>query len=156
MAINPGSKYLGVAFFERSDLQYWGIKAFKGRYSKEKVKKIKMILSDFINRYGPNILAIKKLHPSRASTNLNQVAVKIRELSRRRGLRICQYSLKDLKNFFSLGIKINKKEMAELTVAQYPFLTHSFEKEKRNKNPYFIRMFEAIALGIVCFNQLDH
>jgi hypothetical protein len=46
--------------------------------------------------------------------------------------------------------------MAELVTAQYPFLTHPFEKEKRNKSPYFIRMFEAIALGIVCFNQLDH
>ncbi len=156
LAINPGSKYLGIALFERADLQYWGVKVFKGRHSNEKLTKVKMVLSDFIDWYSPNVLAIKKLHHSRTSTNLNQVVFKIKKLSRRKSLRVCQYSLGDLKDFFSLGTKINKRHMAELIVAQYPFLTHPLEKEKRNKNPYFIRMFEAIALGIVCFNQLDH
>jgi hypothetical protein len=156
LAINPGSKYFGIAFFKKSNLQYWGIKVFKGKHSEKKTTKIKMVLSDFINRYGPNVLVIKRLHHSRTSKNLNQVVMKIKELSRRKGLRVCRYSLKDLKDYFSLGIKISKREMAELVAAQYPFLTHTFEKEKRNKNPYFIRMFEAIALGIVCFNQLDH
>jgi Holliday junction resolvasome RuvABC endonuclease subunit len=156
LAINPGSKYLGIAISEASDLKYWGIKVLKGKWSKEKIEKIKQILSDLINRYETNVLAIKKLHRSRSSANLNQLVRKIKEFSKRRGLKVYQYSLKDVKDFFSLGTKINKRQMAELVVSQYSFLTHPFEKEKRNKNPYFIRMFEAVALGIICFNQLDH
>lgn len=156
LGINPGSKYLGIAVFEESDLRYWAIKALKGVWSKEKIKKAKRILLDLIDRHSINVLAIKKLHPSRTSKNLDRFTVTLKEFSKEKRFKVCQYSLKDLKDFFSLGLKMNKRQMAELIATQYPFLTHPFEKEKRNKNPYFIRMFEAIALGIVCFNQLDH
>jgi Holliday junction resolvasome RuvABC endonuclease subunit len=156
LGINPGSKYLGIAVFQESDLRYWAIKVLKGVWSKGKIKKAKAILSDLIDRYDVNVLAIKKLHPSRSSKNLDRLATIIKEFSKRKGLKVYQYSLKDVKDFFSLGTKINKRQMAELIVTQYPFLGHPFEKEKRNRNPYFIRMFEAIALGFVCFRQLDH
>jgi Holliday junction resolvasome RuvABC endonuclease subunit len=156
LAINPGSKYIGIAFFEQSDLQYWGIKVFKGKHSNEKLEKIEQVILDLIDRYGPNILAIKKLHPSRTSKNLNLLAFEIENLSRGKDLKVFQYSLKDLKGFFSPEAKIAKREMAEMIVPHYPFLIYPFLKEKRNKNPYFIRMFEAVALGIRCFDQLDH
>ncbi len=156
LAINPGSKYLGIAFFEESELQYWAIKVFKGKHSKEKLEKIKMVLSDLIDRYDPNILAIKKLHSSRSSKNLNLLAFEIENLSKGKGLKVFQYSLKNLKDFFSPETKISKREMAEMIVPRYPFLIYSYLKEKRNKNPYFIRMFEAVALGTRCFDQLDH
>ncbi len=144
---------MGLAVFEGSDLKYWGIKVLKGRYSEEKIGKAKAILSDFIGQYEPNVLAIKKLHRSRSSRNLNEFVRKIKQFSRLKGLKIYQYTLKDLENLFSPELRINKRQVAELVVTQYPFLAREFEREERNKNPYFIRMFEAIALGMVCLNQ---
>jgi Holliday junction resolvasome RuvABC endonuclease subunit len=155
IGINPGSKYLAVAIFQGSDLRYWGIKVLKGKWSKEKIEKAKEIISDFIVRYDPNILAIKKLHPSRSSKNLNQLVAKIKEFSKRNGLRVYEYSVKELEKFVSPEERINKRRMAELVASEYPFLFPMLEKEKRNKNPYAIRMLEAIALGIRCFHKLD-
>lgn len=155
LGLNPGSKYLAIAVFQGSDLRYWAIKAFKGKWSKEKMEKIKETLSDFMDRYELNVLAIKKLHPSRSSSNLNRLVAKIKEFSKRKGLRIYEYSVKDLEKFFWPEEKINKKQMAELVASEYPFLFQALEKERRNKNPYAIRMFEAVALGIRCFHQLD-
>jgi len=155
IGINPGSKYLGIAIFQGSDLRYWGIKVLKGKWSKEKIERAKEIISDFIAQYGLNVLAIKKLHPSRSSKNLNRLVTRIKEFSKRKGLRIYEYSMKDLEKFFSPEEKINKRKMAELVASEYPFLFQVLEKERRNKNPYAIRMFEAIALGIRCFHQLD-
>jgi len=83
------------------------------------------------------------------------LVAKIKEFSKRKGLRVYQYSMKDLEKFFSPEEKINKKQMAELVASEYPFLFQPLQKEKGNKNPYAIRMFEAIALGIRCFHQLD-
>lgn len=153
LAINPGSKYLALSVFEGSDLRYWGIKVLKGKFSKEKIERIKEILSDFLDRYGINILAIKKLHPSRSSPNLKELVRKIKEYSKRKGLKVRQYSLREMEDFFSPGVRANKREVAQRVVSQYPFLNHSLQKEKENKNPYFIRMFEAIALGMVCLHQ---
>lgn len=155
IGVNPGTKYLGLAIFQGSDLRYWGIKTLKGIWSKEKVERIKAIISDLIERYELNALALKKLHPSRSSKNLNQLVAKIKEFSKRKGLRVYEYSIKDLERFLSPKEKINKKQMAEFVVSEYPFLFHVFEKEKKNKNPYAIRMFEAIALGLRYFYQLN-
>jgi Holliday junction resolvasome RuvABC endonuclease subunit len=155
IGINPGSKYLAIAIFQGSDLRYWSIKVLKGKWSKEKLERAKKIVSDLIERYDLNVLAIKKLHPSRSSKNLNQLVVKIKELSKGNGLRVYEYSVKELEKFISPEERINKRRMAELVASEYPFLFPMLEKEKRNKNPYAIRMFEAIALGIRCFHRLD-
>ena len=155
LGLNPGSKYLSLAILQRADLRYWAIKVLPGKWSKEKLEQAKEILSNLINRYDLNVLAIKKLHGSRSSKNLNLLTAKIREFSRGRGLRVYEYSLKDLEKFFSPEEKINKKQMAELVASEYPFLFQALEKERKNKNPYAIRMFEAIALGNRCFHQLD-
>ncbi|WAC06742.1 MAG: hypothetical protein OS130_10830 [Thermodesulfobacteriota bacterium] len=157
LGINPGTRYLGIAFFHGPELKDWRIKVVEGRRFKDKLKKTKTILSDFFTRYEPNVLAIKKLHPSRSSLNLSRMVSRLKEFSKRQGLRVYEYSVKDLEKSLSSEKRIkNKRELQEVVAALYPFLVNELNKEKKNKNPYFVRMFEAIALGIVCFNRLDH
>jgi len=155
IGINPGTRYLGIAVFEGPELLDWRIKILKGKWSKEKMKRAVEIISEFIERYGPAVLAIKKLHPSRRSWNLAQLAAKIKEFSKRKGLRVYQYSIKNLEDFFIEEGKLNKKNLAELIASEYPALFHELQKEKAHKNPYYIRVFEAVALASVCFYQLD-
>jgi len=157
LGINPGSRYLGVAFFQGPELKDWRVKVVEGRRCKEKLEKTKAILSDFFTRYEPNVLAIKKLHPSRSSLNLSRMVSRLKEFSKRQGLRVYEYSVKDLEKSLSSEKRIkNKRELQEVVAALYPFLFNELNKEKKNKNPYFVRMFEAVALSIVCFNRLDH
>lgn len=155
LAINSGSKYLGIAIFEGPELKDWCIKGIKGKWSKTKLKKVETILADFMIQYEPNILAMKRLHLSRTSRNLNQLVVNIKIFCQKRGLKIYQYSLGELEKFLSPGERINKKRLAEVVASHYPFLFHELAKEQGNKNPYLIRMFEAVALGSVCFHYLD-
>lgn len=155
MGINPGTRYLGIAIFLGSELREWRIKIFSGKWSKEKMEKIKETVQCFIEHYEPNILAIKKLHPSRSSKNLKYLVTRIREISRRKGLKVYQYSIKDLEKFFLLEEKTNKSKMVKVLASEYPDLFHEFKKEKSNKNPYYIRMFESVALASSSFNQLD-
>ena len=120
------------------------------------MEKITKIASDFIEIYEPNILAIKKLHPSRRSSNLAQLMARIKGFSKRNGLKVCQYSIKDLEEFFIQEEKLNKKNLAEAVASENPVLFHELQKEKNHKNPYYIRMLEAVALGSRCFHQLDN
>jgi len=155
LALNPGTRYLGIAIFEGAELLDWGVKVIKGRWSNKKMEKVKKIVLDFIERYGPNVLAIKKLHPSRSSPSLGRLASAVKVLLKRRGLKVYQYSVKDLESFFSPEEKVNRKGMAELVASMHPELRPELEKEKSHKNPYHLRMFEAVALGAMCFHQLD-
>lgn len=146
---------MGLAVFERTDLVYWGVKVLKGRWSKEKMLNAKAALLNLINQYDVTLLVIKKIHHSRSSKNLNYLVAAINNLASRKKLRVYPYSLSELKEFLALGTRINKMEIAGLAAARYQFLINQLEKERRHKHPYFVRMFEAIAAGILAFNRLE-
>lgn len=156
LAINPGTRYVGIAVFEGPELLDWRVKVIKGKWSKGKLQKIMLLLRSFIEQYEPDVLAIKKLHRSRSSVNLNHLTSRIKQVSKRKGLKIHQYSIKDVKSFFFPGAKSNKSKLAETITSKYPFLLHEFNKENANKNSYHIRVFEAVALGAVCSHQLEN
>ncbi|TKJ32897.1 MAG: hypothetical protein CEE38_22000 [Planctomycetes bacterium B3_Pla] len=155
LAVNPGSKYIGIAVFEGPELEDWRVKVIKDKWSKEKLQQVKTLVRSYIERYEPGALAIKRLHRSRSSANLNQLIGTIKQLSKRKGLKICEYSIKDLETFFYPEGKTNKRKLAEVISSKYPALSHEFKKERTNKNSYYIRMFEAVAIGAVCSHELD-
>ena len=155
IGVNPGTRYLGISVFQDSDLRDWRIKVFQEKWSGEKITKIKKTILSLINDYEPNILAIKKLHPSRSSKNLKLLTAWIKESCRRKGLRILQFSIKELEDFFLPNEKLNKKNLTKKISTEYPELIHQINREKSNKNPYYIRMFESVALASFSFHQLD-
>lgn len=156
LAINPGTRYLGIATFEGPELSDWRVKVIKGKWSKEKQQKTLVIVRSLIERYQPDVLAIKKLHHSRSSGNLNRLVSRIKQHSKRKGLKVYQYSIKELEAFFFGEAKANKNKLAETLTSKYPFLIHEFNKERANRNSYHIRVFEAVALGAVCSHQLKN
>jgi len=155
LAINPGTRYLGIAVFQGPDLRDWRIKAFQGKFSKQKLDKFLKIIADLIEQYHADVLAIKKLHPGRSSSNLNSLASKIISISKRKGLKVCQYSIADIKKFFLPKEKSNKKKLAERMASKYSDLLTELNREKASRNPYYLRMFEAVALGSICIYQID-
>lgn len=155
LAINPGTRYLGIAVFEGPELFDWRVKVIKGKWSKEKQQKTLVIVRTLIERHKPDVLAIKKLHHSRSSANLNQFVGRIKQHSKRKGLKVYQYSIKELEAFFFGEAKANKNKLAEILTSKYTFLVHEFNRENANKNSYHIRVFEAVALGAVCSHQLE-
>jgi len=87
---------------------------------------------------------------------LNQLTNRIKQLSRRKGLKTYQYSIKELKAFFFGEARANKNKLAEFLASEYSFLVPELKKENANKNSYHIRVFEAVALGAVCSHQLEN
>jgi len=98
------------------------------------------------------MLALKKLHPSRSSRHLNCLAKSIERLAKKKRIKTWHYSLSDVKASFGVGVA-NKMALAECVVARYKFLANDLRKERKHKHPYFVRMFEAIAAGIMAFNR---
>jgi Holliday junction resolvasome RuvABC endonuclease subunit len=147
---------MGFSVCSGADLRDWGVKNIQGRKLKDKLGKIKQIMASLINQYQPGALAIKNLNPARSSENLDKITAEIITLAERQGLKIYQYRGKDLKQFFSPEKKINKKELAERVAREHPVLFRELEEEKKHRNPYRIRMFEAVGIASACLNELDN
>ena len=154
IGINPGTRYLGVAVLYGQELLDWRIKVLDGKWSKDKIVKAIGIVSELIGQHEPEALAIKKLHLSRRSENLSRLANKIKVLARRKKLKVYQYSIKEIEDFFIEGEKLNRRNLIEAMVKLYPILHHDLNKERNHKNPYYFRMFEAVALASACAQRL--
>jgi hypothetical protein len=155
LGINPGTKYLAITLFRGSELREWSMKTFKGGWSETKMEKMLMIISDLASRYEADVLVIKRLHPSRSSKNLDHLVGEIMGRANAAHIRIHEYSIKELEQHFSPGERMNKRKLAEKVVMEYPILWNELEQEKRHKNSYYTRLFEAVALGSVCLDHLD-
>ena len=155
LAINPGTRYLGIALLEEGELLDWEVKAVKGKWSKSKQETVISIISELMEQFRPEAVAMKKIHPSRTSCNLTRLVDRMVFLVKRKRLKLCRYSIGELESFFSPHEKANKNELSELVASAFPVLHHELAKEKSLKNPYRIRMFEAVALATLCFRQLE-
>lgn len=156
LALNPGTRYLGMAVFYNNQLKDWRTRVLKGPWSKEKLQNTLSIVSAWIEQYEPEILAIKKLHPARSSQSLDALAGKVEQLGLRDGLTVRHYSIKELESFLCNGAPKNKRNLAEAVAANYPELYLELITERSRKNPYHMRMFEAVALGAMCLSELDN
>ena len=155
IGINPGARYLGLAVFVGPELREWRIKAFNGTWSPAKMKKIERMFTRYLDRYKPNAIAMKKLHPSRSSSRLNRLVDVVKRIAKQKRIKLREYPVCEVESSLSNGETINKKKMAELVALQNPVLLHEFKREGMHKNPYHIRMFEAVALAMKGFYEED-
>jgi hypothetical protein len=155
LSINPGTKYLALAIFRDAELRDWQIKNFKGKWSPEKMNAILTAIANLISRYEVTGLALKRLGPSRSSRALDTLVLSIKKAAIQKNLIIYEYFLKELENSFCPDGKANRKILAERVFLEYPILFKEFEKEQLHKHPYYLRLFEAVALGALCQDRMD-
>jgi Holliday junction resolvasome RuvABC endonuclease subunit len=155
LSINPGSRYLGMAILDGTELCDWAVRVVKGKDIREKRRFIRELISGQSNRYGVSVLAIKKAHPSRSSAALRHIVSEAKSLAVKQNLTLREFSIDEVKTHLLSAGRGNKRQLMEEVAARYPFLFREVQREEKNKNPYLIRMFEAVGMGIVCFNQLD-
>lgn len=155
LGINPGTRYLGIALFEEGQLLDWGVRVAKEKWSRQKMERVIGTITKLIEQYRPDAMAIKKLHTSHTSRSLSRLADEIACLAKIKRLKLYQYSIGEIESFFCPDERINKRKLAEIVSSAYPVLCREMEKEKNLRNSYHLRMFEAVALGSICFNQLE-
>ena len=155
LAINPGTRYLGIAVLKGQLLLDWSVNVITGTSSYARLLKTSSLLSHLIDQYQPDVLVTKKLHPSRCSSGLRRSSRVVYRLAEERGLNVCEYSIQEMEAFFEPEGRINKEEMAELVALRHPALRHDLRKEQDNLNPYHIRMFEAVALGTMAESKIS-
>lgn len=166
LAVNPGTKYLGIALFKGAELTHWGIKTLKskGMSESEVIQKVGKIIKTSIEEYKPTVMAVAMPASPQCRNNplLKAIIRKINDMGRRKTYRV--YSLAPLaaKNYLCRNGKVNKMEMEKVIVSQYyPWLYRRYEKDlekvKRGhwwKRKYYFPLFDAIALGIYCYQKV--
>lgn len=157
LAIDPGTKEIGFALFSGAQLEYYGVKTFKRRSPAHAflAEVSNKCVIGLINRYRPEALAIEQTFLVQKNSALLQVtAAEIKHTARRRGLSVYEYAPVEVRNAVCGREKATKREMAQVIARRFPELARVLRQPTKWEERYWMHMYDAVALGVVCLTEL--
>jgi Holliday junction resolvasome RuvABC endonuclease subunit len=152
LAIDPGTRAMGVALLENRDLIYHGVKTIsKGSSPHEKLWEGRRIVLRLINDLKPQILVVENTFfaKNRNSALLNVFADEIKAVGKRKGLKVLGFAPSAVKKAACGNGWAKKDEVARAVVSHYPELRVYLGQNRKWKSRFHSNMFDAIAVGMM-------
>ncbi len=137
-----------MAVITNGELLDWYVKGFKGKWSEQKKELILDTIDWMRERYAIRSFAIKV--PSVIETNdiLKKLHTDIHLLSQQKNITTETYTIESLKGFCGSDVS-NKRTLRKKVLQLFPELEIEYNKELRNKNSYYTKLFEAALAGYI-------
>lgn len=153
LAIDPGTRYMGVAVLEGSELIHYGVSDFRGKRPAEALLRATCgTLCRLIAEYRPSVLAYEQSFyvQSKNSAFLQAQEGEIKRVARMRGLKAVGYAPTTVRQLLCEDRWATKEEVADLLARRYPELLRYRNRGDWVSEKYWLHMFDAVAVGIVC------
>lgn len=152
LAIDPGTREMGIAFLEKGKLIYHGVKIIKKRKSPhETLNEGRKIVLRLINDFRPKVLVVEKAFfaKNRNASLLNVFVDEIKAIARRKKLNYLSYAPSTVKKYICGNGRASKDEVARVIVSKYPELKVYLTQDRAWKEKYHQNMFDAVAMGMM-------
>jgi len=152
LAIDPGTRIMGVAFLDDGKLVYHGVKEIRNKKSPhEKLKEGRKIVLRLIRDFRPQILVFEKTFfaNNRNAALLNVFVDEIKAIGKRKELKVVSYAPSTVKKFICGNGRASKEELSKVVVSKYPGLKVYLTQDRAWKERYHQNMFDAVALGLM-------
>ena len=147
LGVSFSSRMLGLAVVQSDILIDYSIKLFKESWSPAKMDRILSSLTSAIDNYNITdmVLSIPPLNYQVGP--FQELWIEIAALGHTKSLNIKMYRQSDLQALCRCDERMTRRSLMEAIMAWYPELQTFYKREVRNKNKYYHKMFEAIAVA---------
>ena len=153
IAIDPGTRYQGIAVFQGKELIFSSVKNLHEKGPRRKrLKEIEKLFFSLIEDYAPTVLAIKGPFPEQPRF-LKAIIDEIKHLARKERIRVREFSPLAVRKIICGNADATKKDVAELVSSIYPELKIRLNQDRKSKERYWGHMFDAVGLG-VCYLKI--
>ncbi len=158
LAIDPGTRLMGVAVLDHGDLVYHGVETL-GRAGSphERLREGRRIVSRMLRDFRPGVLALEKTFfaKSRNTALLNVFADEIQALGRKRKLSVVSFAPSTVKKHVTGDGQATKAEVARAVIKRFPELRAYLTPDRKWKARYHSNRFDAVAVGMTALDQLE-
>lgn len=161
LAISPGTREMGVSVLEKKALIYYGVKSLRqGKLPDRVLKHGIRIIERLIDEYEPQVIALEKIsYPgSRRSSILHAFCKKIKTVAKERDINSFECLPLLARKIIRGDGKSTKRETAKILTNRYPELRKCLVEpeltREKQKERYWMNVFDAIALGFVCYRKV--
>jgi Holliday junction resolvasome RuvABC endonuclease subunit len=159
LALDPGTREMGYAVLESTDLLYFGVHTFPHRCAARRLcAEGQGFVKGPIDAYAPQLFVIEKTRyaKSKRSSRLYVFVEAMEGFAARQGLMVCAYTPRRVKKMICGHGDATRRDIAETLIRQrYHFLATYLRKDLRTREKYWQRMFDAVALGLTGFEDIS-
>ena len=152
LAIDPGTREMGFAVLESTDLLYFGVHTFKHRRSVRGLcAEGQQFVRGLLDTFAPQVFVIEQTWyaQSKRSARLRVFVEAMQRCALRQGLIVLAYTPTMVKRMVCGRGDATKREVAETLIRQrYPYLEKYLKTDLRTRERYWQNMFDAVALGL--------
>jgi crossover junction endodeoxyribonuclease RuvC len=152
LAIDPGTRLMGVAFLDDGKLVYHTVKVIaKGHSPQGTLQRATGAVVRLIDDLEPDVVAVERtfFSQSRHTALLNVLFDEIRTVARRKRLDFVSYAPSTIKKFICGNGRASKKEVATVVVSRFPELKIFLTQDRAWKERFHQNMFDAVALAML-------
>lgn len=158
LAIDPGTREMGVAVLEDTNLLDYSVKTFRYRGKpKLLLALIEKLITRLITETKPDVIALEKNMFSQIQQNylLTLAVSRIKAVAKRMKVEVVEFAPNTVKKVVCNNGNAKKKELAEAVALKYPELRVYLDSDKKWKQRYWQNIFDAVAVGLVFLHKYD-
>jgi len=156
LAIDPGTRYIGIAVMDGDELVYHGVKTLRRRSSPhEGLAQVKAFTQRLLRDFNPDLLVIERAFMIRSRTAglLNVIVDEMRAIGARHGVTVRTLAPATVRKRLCGSGRATKRDVARAIVDRYPELRVYLGQNRKWKERFHGNMFDAIALGLVASHE---
>ena len=147
LGLSFSTRMLGLAVFQSNTLIDYSLKLHKEIWSPQKLDSVLTSLASCVESYTINDIALSIPNGYHQTKDFNELLIAIKSFAEDRRIQVTEYTAKDLYERFGNPVKRTSNALMKRLVMLYPELSMYYDRELLNKNKYYIKLFEAIAVG---------
>jgi len=157
LAIDPGTREMGIVLLEGPSLIHHAVKTIRNRSSAHEIlKEGRKIILRLLDDFRPGVLAVEKTFLSGKRTALfNVFADEILSLGKKKGIKVMSIAPNTVKKFICGDGRATKEEVAQVVVGRFPELKVYLNQNSKWKMRYHENMFDAVALALTCADRMS-
>jgi len=151
LAIDPGTREMGIAVLAGQELEYYAVKTITQRRSSTSIiSQACQIVRKLLKLHRPQILAVEKpfLGYGARSSLLSVVAREILTLGQRHGCNILEINPKTAKKIVAGSGSATKREVASVVCSRFPELRIYLRQAHQYQEKYWANLFDAVAIAL--------
>jgi len=158
LAIDPGTRHIGIAVLQGRELVYHGVVTMPHRRSPEAIRRnTKALLGELLRDFRPTVLAVEEnsIGSNRTKSLLHNVVSETRKIGRREGVEVVTKAASTVKKVVTGNGRASKEEVSRAVARSFPELRAYLRQTAKWRARYHGNMFDAVAIALAVGTPAD-
>ena len=147
LGLSFSTRMFGLAVFKSNTLVDYCLKLHKEKWSEYKQDLILASLASCIAHYTVTDIVVSMPDKHCLTEDFMKLVHAVESFSHEHNIKTITYQTKEIYRAFGNPVRRTRNALMKRITMFYPELQKYYDKELANKNKYYIKLFEAVAVG---------